>query len=645
MAQLLPDVVFRLLDSSANPISGGTATFYLSGTSTLTPIYSSSALVTALPNPISTNSGGLFINGSNAVTAIYLSPAISYRAVFKDAVGNVVRDIDPVVSAVGISYDTVAELLASTVPAQGEGVIWKAGGFTYVEAASGATDQHLTTAGGVKLYVLPDSANVFALEAFGVTTASSSAAVATAIETALGALSTGQSLVQIGSLYTTDAVSVTMTVSRVNVRLNLKFSKSAAGVDVVAIVAATYSVLDISIDCDGGDCFGLKLENCTGSFVPKSVLIQDIAAETVLGVGLFLRNSDAMDILCTVKDITGDGAYAVRGVMVSDTTISRNTSLIAATVENITITAGASDDADGLYAENSVSGHWGGLRVIGGSYTNCQKSPIKVSSARPVIRDNSGVNSLAVDMYAFIRSYNQEAGFIEGNRFEKTGAYGVSLPLDIGDPAGGTLPLRVSIGPNVLLSATVLNSSRGIALHGKLLNVSISNVDIVGVSNYLQHDGSTSNTGQNFEMRGGRYDNLSYGSSNNNIVLLGDYSKALIDGFVCVNAVASKYFVDNPQMSASILEVVNVRQEYSFGGFSSSNRPLTYIDQTWGTSNSVRYEGGFKIMLRTAAPSGGAHIVGDRWQQLTPSAGGSVGGSCTTAGTPGTFKDAGTFAP
>jgi hypothetical protein len=96
MAQLLPDVVFRLLDSSANPISGGTATFYLSGTSTPTPVYSNATLATALPNPISTNSAGLFVNGSNAVTAIYTDDSIEYRAVFKDATGTTIRDIDPV---------------------------------------------------------------------------------------------------------------------------------------------------------------------------------------------------------------------------------------------------------------------------------------------------------------------------------------------------------------------------------------------------------------------------------------------------------------------------------------------------------------------------------------------------------------------
>lgn len=57
-------------------------------------------------------------------------------------------------SAVGTYvFNTVAAMLADTSAAQGEGSSWSAAGFRYVEAASGATDHHLTTAGGVKLYV------------------------------------------------------------------------------------------------------------------------------------------------------------------------------------------------------------------------------------------------------------------------------------------------------------------------------------------------------------------------------------------------------------------------------------------------------------------------------------------------------------
>lgn len=67
------------------------------------------------------------------------------------------------------SFDTVAALLADTgltYAAAPAGTIVEAGGFRYEVAASAATDHHVTTAGGVKLYVLP-GANGASIDAFG----------------------------------------------------------------------------------------------------------------------------------------------------------------------------------------------------------------------------------------------------------------------------------------------------------------------------------------------------------------------------------------------------------------------------------------------------------------------------------------------
>lgn len=66
-------------------------------------------------------------------------------------------------------YDTVADLQASTESARGVGVTWEAQGFRYLEADPGAVDEHLTTAGGVKLYVQPSSSGAMNVVAFGAT--------------------------------------------------------------------------------------------------------------------------------------------------------------------------------------------------------------------------------------------------------------------------------------------------------------------------------------------------------------------------------------------------------------------------------------------------------------------------------------------
>lgn len=79
-------------------------------------------------------------------------------------------DWNPTANDVGTpTYATVAELLASTLPAQGQGSIWRAASYVYEEAATGASDQDVTTAGSVKLYVLPIEGR-YPLEAFGFAT-------------------------------------------------------------------------------------------------------------------------------------------------------------------------------------------------------------------------------------------------------------------------------------------------------------------------------------------------------------------------------------------------------------------------------------------------------------------------------------------
>lgn len=82
----------------------------------------------------------------------------------------------------GAGFPTVAALLADTTLdysagagkiAHITGEIVSAGGFRYQVAASGASDHHVTTAGGAKLYVLPDATGVNLL-AFGASTAAAS---------------------------------------------------------------------------------------------------------------------------------------------------------------------------------------------------------------------------------------------------------------------------------------------------------------------------------------------------------------------------------------------------------------------------------------------------------------------------------------
>jgi hypothetical protein len=114
----------RALDANGNPISGATWTFYLSGTTTLTPVYTSNALSTALSNPVVADSGGKFAN-------IFLDNAISYRAVLKDSGGSTIKDIDPVNG----SGTNLATFMPETYGAIGDGITNDTAAFAAMSAA------------------------------------------------------------------------------------------------------------------------------------------------------------------------------------------------------------------------------------------------------------------------------------------------------------------------------------------------------------------------------------------------------------------------------------------------------------------------------------------------------------------------------
>lgn len=86
---LLPAPVLRAVDQNGAPLPGALLQFYLTGTTTPTPAYTSSSLGTPLANPVVADSGGLF-------AACFLDPSITYRVQLKTSGGSVIADIDPV---------------------------------------------------------------------------------------------------------------------------------------------------------------------------------------------------------------------------------------------------------------------------------------------------------------------------------------------------------------------------------------------------------------------------------------------------------------------------------------------------------------------------------------------------------------------
>lgn len=86
---LIPQVLVQQTNENARAISGAAWYFYLTGTTTLAPVYADSGLTTPLTNPVVADSAGRMPN-------MYGDPTVTYRLVIKStASGATIRDIDP----------------------------------------------------------------------------------------------------------------------------------------------------------------------------------------------------------------------------------------------------------------------------------------------------------------------------------------------------------------------------------------------------------------------------------------------------------------------------------------------------------------------------------------------------------------------
>jgi hypothetical protein len=85
---LLAQPVLRAIDDNGDPMPGATMQFYVTGTTTPTPVYSSATLGTALANPVVADSGGLF-------PPMWLDPTVTYRVQLYSSAGVLIQDIDP----------------------------------------------------------------------------------------------------------------------------------------------------------------------------------------------------------------------------------------------------------------------------------------------------------------------------------------------------------------------------------------------------------------------------------------------------------------------------------------------------------------------------------------------------------------------
>jgi hypothetical protein len=162
----MADVADLLLDMGGSKVTTGTASAYLVDLDTEPTAYADNLLFLATAHVGNAADPTININSIGVKSIKRITQGIASGIVVGDfpaghigiftysSSNNAVILLNPGRGA-GSEFDTVADLLANASPAEGEGTVWQADGFRYREADPAATDHHLTTAGGVKLYVLP----------------------------------------------------------------------------------------------------------------------------------------------------------------------------------------------------------------------------------------------------------------------------------------------------------------------------------------------------------------------------------------------------------------------------------------------------------------------------------------------------------
>ncbi|MBB6013475.1 hypothetical protein HNR59_002864 [Aquamicrobium lusatiense] len=162
------------------PDNPGSAVYILGGV--LEP---NTGNVTINGKPLLTNSGNQIASGGLVADGIYLflDDGANYRLLSDYASAAIVAAAEAQAERAETAateaalydptfrYKSIPDLLSSMRAPGGAGTVWQAGEFLYEEASTGATDHHVETAAGVKLYVLPDQQGAYAATAFGVSSA------------------------------------------------------------------------------------------------------------------------------------------------------------------------------------------------------------------------------------------------------------------------------------------------------------------------------------------------------------------------------------------------------------------------------------------------------------------------------------------
>lgn len=292
-----------------------------------------------------------------------------------------VGDLEPVATLVQQEYATVALLAASTTSyTVGQYLRVLTGNYYYVVAASGATDHHLTTAGGVKLYALisPEGYYLDAFNPAGDSVTDDTTEVLLGIDTAGAAdvpliLSNNKTYRFTGG--TTDG-DVRLKGGTLKLEGNLSL---ASDTDVVEIDGTTFD-----------NSTGVGFLHSGGQDVIERAHIHNVKVDGGFG---FHFNSGADDVLLTNSTFTNlaTTSSSCQALRVGENTyaVSSNSSHIRAMnnyVNGVNSSSGDETHAFLIYGQDVVIT---GNTIVGVTNNNNTCEAIYTKSARAVISNNN----------------------------------------------------------------------------------------------------------------------------------------------------------------------------------------------------------------------------------------------------------------
>lgn len=135
---LLTEPVLRAIGADGLAMSGALLQFYVTGTTTPTNVFTTSALSVARTNPVVADSGGLF-------PVIFLDPNVTYRVQLKTSGGSLILDIDPFTIQANIATGSI------------DGALLAAGAVNYELGYTAADDAGVMKIGRHQMFIKADA--------------------------------------------------------------------------------------------------------------------------------------------------------------------------------------------------------------------------------------------------------------------------------------------------------------------------------------------------------------------------------------------------------------------------------------------------------------------------------------------------------